>query len=1328
MKKINFVKVMLAILLFMMGVYSAQAQLMTRFGFLDEFDDDVIHNVWDFTWNTKYTVSELNGVLSIDVTNENEWDGFGLKPANIGKSWNLSGATIKIKINSEIQFKLNMQPNGVWNDHVEFTVMPGENVYIASFPATANTKDVSEIAVNFRNTVAPKTGNVKIDYIAIGTGVDAIEKKTNGLMDDFEDGVLYEIWDFTWNTKYAAVEDNGILQITTASTADWEGFGIKPINAGYTLNLDAKTIKFRLKSDISFSLIIQPSYSYDDRVTFAITPSTTFQTYEASFPASGSASTDITKVDEISVNFNGMSADGVVEFEYFAMGSYVEDAEIANQVFFDDFDDDVIPTDDPWSTYDEGNYSFSEDNNIFTVTDNKASTWAGFGLKFLESPMDFSNNAVVSFRARTTTVDNMVIKFGDVDGNWDQWGTAGHPQITLDKSGQFVTYSIDIASTMESGVDVYDLSKINEISIYFDVNQTGTGDVVEFDWFSIGQEAPANDRLQTQMGQNYFANGMNLAWLSYGGTELIDWTSYEANYINALDEMAFYGVNSIRWWLHTHTVNTPLFDETGMCTGIQPEALVAIKKALDLAQERGITVNLVLFTHNLFKSNAGEANFQRNYDLVTDPVFTQAYIDNALIPMVENIKGHPALMCWEVMNEPEYANFDNPIPDGMVQPTKEEKQQFFNLIAGAIHRTDVSANVTVGMGQFQNIANWCSDAALIAAGGDADGTLDFYKGHFYGGGTNPFTTNPTDMGINDKPVVIGEFSPLTEGGGTVAGVPADPYTYAYNNGYAGIMAWKYFETPGDNTGSFSDHKLLIESFMATNPTDIEIDFGDVNSTPYAKKALPLFLAHPKEADWDTIYAKLDTIFFDKEDGTDLVFTIGDNSDPTVAEATIVNSNELNINVKANAGGECLITIIATDKEGKAGDTQLRIYGVDPSNLSLGKSVKSSTKESDDKAASNAVDGNPITRWASDLGGTNGNAQDDEWLIIDLGADYDIGRMAILWENAYGKNYNIVYASNSESATTWNILIDGDLATFSLTLWHVASTIENSDGAWDEILFSGDDVFTARYIGFQGIERVNTEWGYSIFEIEVNEVDKYDVTFEILGNGNAPLSGAAVEFNDEQLVTDNSGLAVFENVLPSETPYAYTITHNDYEDASGTVTVDSDETEQVTLTLTTYDVTFVIRGDGDALLIDATVNFNGEEKVTTSSGEVVFEDVIPSATPYAYTITHDQYNDAAGNVTVDSNKTENVTMTLKVGFKVFSEKGISIYPNPTNGFISLSSSDSFIIEVIDMTGKVLIIKEKHGEIEIIDLSNQPSGLYFLRLRNSNTVLFRKIRKN
>jgi chitinase len=124
------------------------------------------------------------------------------------------------------------------------------------------------------------------------------------------------------------------------------------------------------------------------------------------------------------------------------------------------------------------------------------------------------------------------------------------------------------------------------------------------------------------------------------------------------------------------------------------------------------------------------------------------------------------------------------------------------------------------------------------------------------------------------------------------------------------------------------------------------------------------------------------------------------------------------------------------------------------NLALNKSVTASSTEEAQFPASFAVDGNATTRWSSGYSNT-------ETLTVDLGATYNINRVKITWEAAYGRDYKV---QGSANGSTWNDLraVNGN------------TTLVN-----DLTGLSG----SARYIRVQGVTRA-TEWGYSIFELEV----------------------------------------------------------------------------------------------------------------------------------------------------------------------------------------------------------------------------------------------------
>ncbi len=122
----------------------------------------------------------------------------------------------------------------------------------------------------------------------------------------------------------------------------------------------------------------------------------------------------------------------------------------------------------------------------------------------------------------------------------------------------------------------------------------------------------------------------------------------------------------------------------------------------------------------------------------------------------------------------------------------------------------------------------------------------------------------------------------------------------------------------------------------------------------------------------------------------------------------------------------------------------------------GMPVVTSSNENSGTIGAYAVDANSGTRWSSTW-------NDAEWIYLDLGESYEITRVILDWEAAYGAEYKI-YTSNNLS--TWNLI------------HHETS----GNGGIDELDITDPDRF-ARYIRMQGVSR-STIWGYSLYEFEV----------------------------------------------------------------------------------------------------------------------------------------------------------------------------------------------------------------------------------------------------
>ncbi len=123
------------------------------------------------------------------------------------------------------------------------------------------------------------------------------------------------------------------------------------------------------------------------------------------------------------------------------------------------------------------------------------------------------------------------------------------------------------------------------------------------------------------------------------------------------------------------------------------------------------------------------------------------------------------------------------------------------------------------------------------------------------------------------------------------------------------------------------------------------------------------------------------------------------------------------------------------------------------NLALNRPAVSSSNEDDSLIANNAVDGSTGSRWSSAF-------SDPQWIYVDLGQSYNIQRVVLNWETAFGAAYEIQVSNNASS-------------------WQTIYTETNGDGGVDELNVNGN----GRYVRVYGTQR-GTEWGYSLWELEV----------------------------------------------------------------------------------------------------------------------------------------------------------------------------------------------------------------------------------------------------
>ncbi|MCD6555730.1 MAG: T9SS type A sorting domain-containing protein [Bacteroidales bacterium] len=79
--------------------------------------------------------------------------------------------------------------------------------------------------------------------------------------------------------------------------------------------------------------------------------------------------------------------------------------------------------------------------------------------------------------------------------------------------------------------------------------------------------------------------------------------------------------------------------------------------------------------------------------------------------------------------------------------------------------------------------------------------------------------------------------------------------------------------------------------------------------------------------------------------------------------------------------------------------------------------------------------------------------------------------------------------------------------------------------------------------------------------------------------------------------------------------------------------------------------------------------------------------------------------------------------IPVGIEDLASNGISIYPNPSNGVFNVSVTETFNLEVIDITGKVVKTQVLDNNTNTVNIAKQ--GVYILKLSNNNTSVTHRI---
>ncbi len=317
-----------------------------------------------------------------------------------------------------------------------------------------------------------------------------------------------------------------------------------------------------------------------------------------------------------------------------------------------------------------------------------------------------------------------------------------------------------------------------------------------------------------------FLKGVNLPWNHYGDFGIHPWWGkmYDpGRFYDFFQECKRYGVNAVRIWIFADGRTSPEWASEGEVSGLDERFLPDIDDMLGKAAEAGIGVIAVLWDFMVFNDHrSGDGPHAGMHGpMFWDYDQTSRYLDRALIPLVSRYKDNPALIGWEIMNEPEWGMQINGGGSAAQTIGEWSMRRFVARNAVAVHEHGGGKLVTVGSASWKFNSDldwrtnyWSDDALKETVDWDSAATLDFYQVHYYDWmhpHSDPFYYARDYFRTGGKPVLIGEATPKT-----AYYSPDAMLQRAKQGGYAGVLFWSY--SANDGYGSWWDFRDAIQRF------------------------------------------------------------------------------------------------------------------------------------------------------------------------------------------------------------------------------------------------------------------------------------------------------------------------------------------------------------------------------------------------------------------------------------------------------------------------------------------------------------------------------------
>jgi hypothetical protein len=150
--------------------------------------------------------------------------------------------------------------------------------------------------------------------------------------------------------------------------------------------------------------------------------------------------------------------------------------------------------------------------------------------------------------------------------------------------------------------------------------------------------------------------------------------------------------------------------------------------------------------------------------------------------------------------------------------------------------------------------------------------------------------------------------------------------------------------------------------------------------------------------------------------------------------------------------------------------------------------------------------------------------------------------------------------------------------------------------------------------------------------------------------------------------------------------------------------------------------------------DLLAYFNTNDRALRLTSGNVYADVLPAGQPVASirfetkngVIDADQFNSLLGVLNGNQVAVEVVSKTVGIN-ALSSDNSVSIFPNPTNGILNITSVSDATVELFDVTGKQVLLTTtvSASKTQQVNISGLVEGVYILKVSNNDFVSIKKV---